>query len=240
MILNSLLVSDDENDYLRTIAKIHCEPLLGFLEHTDSDNDSGLGSQRDTSLSSTTTSDNPASSQTDEVKHYNHFFPQLIAKERAHSFTTSESSSGCTGATSTLQGHIVTQLEARRIVLKLLALSSTHTKMQLALTNSKCISLLSEYVSDPSQENKINATITLANIGQNIQSHHYLEHIGLVDKMKNLLTNGPRPRHQALRILVYLGKLQLHGLSLFDSSHSGYESDPVIRAVDRQGHTYVR
>lgn len=235
MLLNSLLVSDDDNDYLRTIVKIPCYPLLAFLEHTESDADSGLGSQRDPSVSSTTTF--RTSSHTDEGKP--HYLP-LQSKERAYS-VASDSSSGHSGASPTLQGQFVTQSEARRIVLKMLAMSSTHTKMKIALSDTRTIALLTDYLSDVSQENRTNAVITLANIAQNINSHDFLCQIGLVDKLRGLLTNGPRLRYQAIRTLVYLGKLQLSGSNLFESSsHGGYEPDVVIRTVDDNGHTYVR
>ena len=234
MLLNSLLVSDDDNDYLRTIVKIPCYPLLAFLEHTESDTDSGLGSQRDPSFSSTTTFQ---TSHTDESKP--HYLP-FQTKERAYS-VASDSSSGHSGASPTLQGQFVTQSEARRIVLKMLAMSSMHTKMKIALSDTRTIGLLTDYVSDVSQENRINAVITLANIAQNISSHDFLCQIGLVDKLRGLLTHGPRLRYQAIRTLVYLGKLQLSGCNLFESSsHGGYEPDIVIRTVDDNGHTYVR
>lgn len=242
MILNSLLVSDDDNDYLRTIAKIPCDPLLVFLEHSDSDADSGLGSQRerDPSSSSMTTYENHASSLSDELKPQTSHLSTILAKDRAFSLT-SESSSAHSAASPTLQGEVVTHVEARRIVLKLLAVSSTHVKMQIALSNLRSIGLLTEYTTDVSLENRTNSVITLANIAQNIGSHQYMQDVGLVDRLRSLLSNGPRPRHQAIRALVYLGKLQLPGCSLFYSSSSGsYETDPTVTAVDGHGHTYAR
>ena len=71
----------------------------------------------------------------------------------------------------TLQGSLVSNLEARRIVLKMLAVSSTHSKMQNELTNEKALSLLSDVCNDPSQENLTNSLITLANVAQNVSSH---------------------------------------------------------------------
>ena len=56
-LLNSLLVSEDDNDYLRTIIRIPPEPLLSYLEPYESDIDSGIENQhRDTSVSGTTRS----------------------------------------------------------------------------------------------------------------------------------------------------------------------------------------
>lgn len=230
-----MLVSGDDNDYLRTIATIPCDPLMSFLDHSDSDADSGLGSQRERDPSSSSF-ENQASSLTEELKHHSHL-STILVKDRAFSGTSESSST----ASPTLQGDVVTHVEARRIVLKLLAVSSTHTKMQVALSNPRCIGLLAEYVSDVSLENKTSAVIALANIAQNVNSHQYIQEIGLIDKLCNLLSNGPRPRYQAMRALVYLGNLQLPGCSLFDSSsHGGYEPDPIITAIDRNGHTYVR
>lgn len=72
----------------------------------------------------------------------------------------------------TLQGSSVTSLEARRIVLKMLAVSSTHSKMQNELSNERALSLLADVVcSDPSHENLTNGLITLANVAQNVTSH---------------------------------------------------------------------
>ena len=70
------------------------------------------------------------------------------------------------------RGHLVTLLEARRIVLKLLAVSSSHPKMQRELTNHFSISLVAECLRESSQENITNAAITLANIAQNVDSHN--------------------------------------------------------------------
>ena len=65
----------------------------------------------------------------------------------------------------------MTNLEARRIVLKMLAVSSTHSKMQNELSNERSLSLLSDVCNDLSQENLTNALITLANVAQNVASH---------------------------------------------------------------------
>ena len=56
-LLNGLLVSEDDNDYLRTIIRIPSGPLLSYLEPYESDIDSGFENQRrDTSISGTTRS----------------------------------------------------------------------------------------------------------------------------------------------------------------------------------------
>ena len=65
----------------------------------------------------------------------------------------------------------MTNLEARRIVLKMLAVSSTHSKMQNELSNENALSLLADVCNDPSHENLTNGLITLANVAQNIASH---------------------------------------------------------------------
>ena len=62
-------------------------------------------------------------------------------------------------------------LSPRRIVLKMLAVSSSHSKMQVSLSTEKAVSLLTGCVCDPSQDNVVNALITLANIAQNVRSH---------------------------------------------------------------------
>jgi len=59
----------------------------------------------------------------------------------------------------------------RRIVLKMLAVSSSHSKMQISLSTERATTLLVACVRDSSQENVINALITLANIAQNVRSH---------------------------------------------------------------------
>ena len=77
----------------------------------------------------------------------------------------------------TLQGSSVTSLEARRIVLKMLAVSSTHSKMQNELSNERALSLLADVVcSDPSHENLTNGLITLANVAQNVASHELVSY----------------------------------------------------------------
>ena len=47
-ILNSLLVNEDDNDYLKTIIRISTQPLLTYLEPSggESDGDSGVDSTR--------------------------------------------------------------------------------------------------------------------------------------------------------------------------------------------------
>ena len=306
-------MNEGDNNYLRTIAKIPCAPLLTFLEHSDPDLDSGLGSQRERgpSSSSTTTfeyhapSSSHGSHRTPPSHHASHhthsshsshltpsshhvqsssshhspshqgdhtpslhhpFAPHhstrhaslphqgdertvlhhqlltnVLARDRATSFT-SESSSANSIASPTFQGDMVTNQEAKRIVLKLLAVTSSHTKMQRALSSSRYVSLLSDYTSDVSLENRTNAIITLANIGQDVQSHAHLLQAGLVEKLRPVLSNGPKARYHAIRALVYLGKLQLFGCNLFSNGRGGGEdeSEYVIKTVDGHGHTYAR
>ena len=62
-LLNSLLVSEDDNDYLRTIIRIPTKPLLLYLEPHDpsGESDSGYDNRnRDTSVSTTTRSSSDA------------------------------------------------------------------------------------------------------------------------------------------------------------------------------------
>lgn len=65
----------------------------------------------------------------------------------------------------------MTHLEAKRIALKMLAVASSHHKMQKQLSNKNAISLLADCLTDSSLENVTNAVITLANIAQDIGSH---------------------------------------------------------------------
>ena len=230
MLLNGLLVSDDNNDYLRTIAKLPCDPLLTFLEPCENESDSGVGSQNINSRSSTITSDHiPLSIATDDTRSR----PSL----KDHAF--SDSSSGTSVATPSLQGPLVTKQEAKGIVLRLLAISSSHSKMKRELATQRTIALLSEYLMDLSQETLSNAVITLANIAQNTASHQLLLQSGVVDRLKGLLNHGPRPRYHAIRALVYLGKLQLSKCNLFQPQQS-YDTESVIEITDSKGHTYVR
>lgn len=193
MLLNSFLVSDDDNDHLRTIVRIPCEPLLAFLEPSESDIDSGCEFQRDPSLSITT-----HSSSDDAAPRGLDTGPALLqpfgSKERTSSFlsATSDSSSFRSAASPTLQGNFVTQLEARRIVLKMLAVCSIHHKMKASLTDHRALSLLTDYLTSPSQENVTNAVIALANVAQNVNCHQYLLQIGIAARLKPLLNNGPR------------------------------------------------
>ena len=78
----------------------------------------------------------------------------------------------CLPSSPTLRGHMVTYFEARRIVLKMLAVSSSHSKMQNELSNCHAVALLSDCLSDSPQENVTNAAIALANIAQNMTSHN--------------------------------------------------------------------
>ncbi len=214
--------------------RIPCDPLLVFLEPCESDVDSGLG--RDASLSSSATaSDHQMSSNADDSSGKG-VLP--LTKDRGFSITSESSSGGHSAVTPTLHGTLITRAEARRIVLKLLAQSSIHVKVKKDLTQLRTIALLMDYLSDPSQENILNATITLANIAQNVNSHSLFYEIGIIEKLRELLRNGPRLRFHALRTLVYLGKIQLLGISLFDCL--GHESESVIVATDPLGHEYAR
>lgn len=230
MLLNSLIISDDNNDYLRTIAKLPCDPLLTFLEPSENESDSGVGSQNVNSRSSTITSDHiPLSIPTDDSR--------SRPSSKDHAF--SDSSSGTSGATPTLQGQLVTKQEARGIVLRLIAISSSHSKMKRELTTARTIALLSDYIVDISQETLTNAVITIANIAQSIGSHHLLLQCGVLDRLKGLLNHGPRPRYHAIRALVYLGHLQLSKSNLFQPSQI-YDTESVIETTDSKGHSYIR
>ena len=120
--------------------------------------------------------------------------PPGVVKDRAFSLlsATSDSSSTHSAASPSLQGQFVTHVEARRIVLKMLAVCSTHVKMKSALTEFRTLALLNDYLTDPSQENVTNSAIALANIAQNVQSHRMLLQVGVLDKLRALLNNGPR------------------------------------------------
>lgn len=232
-LLNSLLVSGDDNDYLKAIVRIPCDPLLVFLEPCESDVDSGLG--RDASLSSATTSDHQMSSNADDTSSKGLL---SLTKDRGFSITSESSSGGHSAATPTLQGTLITRAEARRIVLKLLAQSSAHVKVKNDLSQLRTIALIMDYLSDPSQENVLNATMTLANIAQNVNSHSLFFEIGAIDRLRELVIKGPRLRFHAVRTLVYLGKIQLSGVSLFDCL--GHESESTILATDSTGNEYAR
>lgn len=149
----------------------------------------------------------------------------------------------------TLGGQAVTFLEARRIVLKMLAVLSSHSKMQVELAKEPSLKLLIGACKDNSLENVTNALITLANVAQNINSHglvcmydviimssyllsylHYiiitsslqLLQLGIVETLLFYLNKGPRPRYHAARALVYLGKLdKLNQISLFEPMATG-------------------
>lgn len=70
-----------------------------------------------------------------------------------------------------LQGPAVTHLEAKRIVLKMLAVASNHHKMQKQLSNERAVGLVADCLYDPSLENVTNSVITLANVAQHTGSH---------------------------------------------------------------------
>ncbi len=70
-----------------------------------------------------------------------------------------------------LQGPAVTHLEAKRIVLKMLAVASNHHKMQKQLSNERAVGLVADCLHDPSLENVTNSVITLANVAQHTGSH---------------------------------------------------------------------
>ena len=65
----------------------------------------------------------------------------------------------------------MTYLEARRIVLKMLAIASNHSKMQHELSTNQTISLLMGCLGDPFEENVTNGMICLANLAQNVECH---------------------------------------------------------------------
>lgn len=65
----------------------------------------------------------------------------------------------------------MTALEAKRIVLKMFAVASSHHKMQNQLSSERAIGLLADCMKDPSLENVTNAVITLANVAQHTGSH---------------------------------------------------------------------
>ena len=181
-------MSDDDNDYLRTIVRIPADPLLAFLEPSDSDIDSGF--DRDISVSVTThsSSDDPRSMDPALL-----IPPAAWSKDRASSLLSSDSSSSRSVASPTIQvGHYITAPEARRIVLKMLAVSSTHHKMKESLRAHRTLSLLTDYLATTSHENVTNTIIVLANVAQNIACHHYLLQIGIADRLKPLLGKGPR------------------------------------------------
>ena len=205
-----------------------------FLEPCESDVDSGLG--RDPSLSSATASDHQMSSNADDSSGRSTLLP--LTKERGFSITSESSSGGHSAASPTLQGNIITRAEARRIVLKMLAQSSVHNKVKNSLSQLRTIALLMDYLSDPSQENILNALKTLANIAQIVSTHPLFIEIGIIEKLRELIVKGPRIRFHALRILVYIGKIQLSGISLFDCLDQ--EPDSVIMATDQAGHEYAR
>lgn len=106
-LLNSLLVSEDDNNYLRTIIRIPTKPLLLYLESYDlsGESDSGYDNRhRDNSVSMTTRSNSDAQDHSglDEgiggMGGVSLIVPRagLMGKFRAGSFNseTSESSSG--------------------------------------------------------------------------------------------------------------------------------------------------
>ncbi len=65
----------------------------------------------------------------------------------------------------------MTHLEAKRIVLKMLAVASNHHKMQKQLSNERAVGLVADCLYDPSLENVTNSVITLANVAQHTGSH---------------------------------------------------------------------
>ena len=56
-------------------------------------------------------------------------------------------------------------------MLKMLAVSSTHSKIQISLSTEKALSLLVSCISEAAEENVMNALITIANIAQKVTSH---------------------------------------------------------------------
>jgi len=77
----------------------------------------------------------------------------------------------------TLGGRAVSEAEAKGIVLKMLAVASSHLKMQSQLSNERSLQLLSGAMDDQSSSNVTNAVMTLANIAQHTDSHQLVSHI---------------------------------------------------------------
>ncbi|KAL5501987.1 hypothetical protein EMCRGX_G008672 [Ephydatia muelleri] len=123
-----------------------------------------------------------------------------------------------------LHGQPVTYLEARHIVLKMLAIASNHSKMQHDLSTSHTISLLTSCLGDPFEENMTNGMICLANLAQNVDSHPLLVQAKLAEKLGGLIFDGLRTRFHATRALVYLGHLDMVKMSLFDPYPSDGDS----------------
>ena len=94
----------------------------------------------------------------------------------------------------------------RRIVLKMLAVSSSHSKMQTSLSTERAVTLLVACVGDSAQENVVNALITLANIAQNIRSHS--------------MVRGGMAKTQSIRSYILEFLLTPDTLTLSSSSNS--------------------
>lgn len=73
----------------------------------------------------------------------------------------------------------MTYLEAKRIVLKMFAVASSHHKMQKQLSNERAVNLLANCLKDASLENVTNAVITLANVAQHTDSHKLVRLVAL-------------------------------------------------------------
>eukprot|EP00731_Ephydatia_muelleri_P039088 Em1092g1a len=133
-ILNSLLVTEDDNDYLKTIIRIPTQPLLAYLEPPggESDWDSGVDNTRLRSssdalsqpqqqqlLQPTSSADNSRPSSISGP------FLEVAKKGCGLSFHSeaSDSSSSRSLVSTNLHGQPVTYLEARHIVLKMLAIA---------------------------------------------------------------------------------------------------------------------
>ena len=168
--------------------RIPADPLLSFLEPSESDIDSGFDRDMSVSVTTHSSSDDPRAMDPSFL-----IPPAAWSKDRASSLLSSDSSSSRSVASPTIQvGHYISASEARRIVLKMLAVSSTHHKMKESLRAERTLSLLTDYLNTTSHENITNTIIALANIAQNIACHHYLLQIGIADRLKPLLGKGPR------------------------------------------------
>ncbi|KAL5463285.1 hypothetical protein EMCRGX_G032175 [Ephydatia muelleri] len=190
-ILNTLLVTEDDNDYLKTIIRIPTQPLLAYLEPPggESDWDSGVDNtrlhsssdalsqpQQQQLLQPTSSADNSRPSSISGP------FLEVAKKGCGLSFHSeaSDSSSSRSLVSTNLHGQPVTYLEARHIVLKMLA---------IALQDAA------------RPENVTNGMICLANLAQNdVDSHPLLVQAKLAEKLGGLVFDGLRTRFHATRV----------------------------------------
>eukprot|EP00731_Ephydatia_muelleri_P006234 Em0003g482a len=114
--------------------------------------------------------------------------------------STDNSRPSSISGSSNLHGQPVTYLEARHIVLKMLAIASNHSKMQHDLSTSRTISLLTSCLGDPFEENVTNGIICLANLAQNVDSHPLLVQAKLAEKLGGVVFDGLRTRFHAAKV----------------------------------------